>query len=276
MGMYTEFIFGAELKKDTPKYIIEGLNRVINHYSVEDMVNIERANIITENGLQPEPIDFISPEAVKFIHEYDLYGLLYSSSYYFGCHEVVHSFKYDDICQTWSISTRSNCKNYRNRIEKFIDFIKPYILQGSGYPHNLFAYVQYEESEFPTLYGIDGKYDFNDPDRESAANKYLEKIYTTLYSFTNDYLKDFSVTDEILSQNNLTKDNYTHYDVLCICIKEVARRFNQGIDTTYKELQERYAELEEKYNKLEVKYAVLQRRYDNVTNSENEKSKIIQ
>jgi acyl carrier protein phosphodiesterase len=136
--------------------------------------------------------------------------------------------------------------------------------------------VQYEESEFPTLYGIDGKYDFNDPDRESAANKYLEKIYTTLYSFTNDYLKDFSVTDEILSQNNLTKDNYTHYDVLCICLKEIARRFNQGIDTTYKELQERYAELEEKYNKLEVKHAVLQRRYDNVTNSENEKSKIIQ
>ena len=29
MGMYTEFIFGAELKKDTPKYIIEGLNRVV-------------------------------------------------------------------------------------------------------------------------------------------------------------------------------------------------------------------------------------------------------
>ena len=48
------------------------------------------------------------------------------------------------------------------------------------------------------------------------------------------------------------------------------------IDTTYKELQERYAELEEKYNKLEVKHTVLQRRYDNVTNSENEKSKIIQ
>ena len=81
--MYTEFIFGAELKKDTPKYIIEGLNRVINHYSAEDMVNIERANIITENGLQTEPIDFISPEAVKFIHEYDLYGLLYSMSIIF-------------------------------------------------------------------------------------------------------------------------------------------------------------------------------------------------
>ena len=40
--MYTEFIFGAELKKDTPKYIIEGLNRVINHYSADDMVDIER------------------------------------------------------------------------------------------------------------------------------------------------------------------------------------------------------------------------------------------
>ena len=79
--MYTEFIFGAELKKDTPKYIIEGLNRVINHYSAEDMVDIERANIITENGLQTEQIDFISTDAAKFIHEYDLYGLIKSINF---------------------------------------------------------------------------------------------------------------------------------------------------------------------------------------------------
>ena len=48
-------------------------------------------------------------------------------------------------------------KNYDNQIETFIEYIKPYVISGSGY-HDIFAYVQYEEDEFPTIYAIDGVY----------------------------------------------------------------------------------------------------------------------
>jgi hypothetical protein len=53
-------------------------------------------------------------------------------------------------------------KNYRQQIEKFIEYIKPYVIQGSGFVnHNIFAYVQYEEAEFPTIYALDGTYKIN-------------------------------------------------------------------------------------------------------------------
>ena len=61
----------------------------------------------------------------------------------------------------YRISTRANLKNYKRQIEKFIEYIKPYIEQGSGFDHNIFAYVQYEEAEFPTIYALDGTYKIN-------------------------------------------------------------------------------------------------------------------
>ena len=120
MGMYTELIFGATLKENTPTYVTDALNSVIN-----DKTNVN-----------------LSDEVKQFSDEYSLSKLIWCSSYYFGAHSNKPSCVFDQIAGRWSISFRANCKNYQNEIEKFIEFIKPYVEYGSG-PTNIFAIVQY-------------------------------------------------------------------------------------------------------------------------------------
>jgi hypothetical protein len=64
------------------------------------------------------------------------------------------SFKYDEIAKQWYLHFRTNIKNYDNEIEKFLDWIKPYIKQGSG-AANFYAIVTYEEDVIPTIYYLD-------------------------------------------------------------------------------------------------------------------------
>lgn len=135
MGMYTELIFGAKLAKYTPKVCIDALNHVING-------NDE---------------DVVSDEVKEFINKYSLEVLCYCSSYYFGVNKSVKEMWYDKITDSWSISIRSNLKNYHDEIETFLDYIKDYIESGSG-EKELYAYVHYEGSDFPTMYTLDGVY----------------------------------------------------------------------------------------------------------------------
>ena len=58
MGMYTELILGIEFKEDTPEYIIEAIDCLINK---------------SDKGI-------ISDEAQNFIDEYDSYALSVSYS----------------------------------------------------------------------------------------------------------------------------------------------------------------------------------------------------
>lgn len=160
MGMYTEFIFGCSLSKDTPKICIDTLDYVINGENKHP--KYENPETWEEKKYNDKFIERTSTddEIQAFIGEYDFGRLFCSGSYYFGA-PVVRKFYYDDIDKTYKISTRANLKNYGRQIERFIDYIKPYIESGSGYEHNIFAYVQYEEAEFPTIYGIDGTYEVN-------------------------------------------------------------------------------------------------------------------
>ena len=73
------------------------------------------------------------------------------SSSYFGVNKPVKKMWFDDILKAWRISTRSNIKNYENEIEKFLEWIKPYIEKGSG-ERNMYAIVIYEEASEPTIY----------------------------------------------------------------------------------------------------------------------------
>lgn len=130
MGMYTELIFGASLK-NLPEYVIEALEHSINN---------------KEN---------VSSEALEFVTKYELIRIFKCSSYYFGAHINNGTFEWDNIGNHWVLSTRANCKNYNNEIEKFIEFITPYVQHGSG-NNDIFAYVQYEEDDFPTIYSKKG------------------------------------------------------------------------------------------------------------------------
>jgi len=124
MGMYTELIFGATLKKDTPDTVIQALKYML--------------------GEIDKPVDFPLPEG-------RCEWLFTGSSYYFGVNCPVNKMWYDSIGQQWGISTRSNIKNYSFEIETFLEWIKPYIEQGSGI-RDMYAVVIYEEDETPTFY----------------------------------------------------------------------------------------------------------------------------
>jgi len=125
MGMYTELIFGAELKKDTPIEVIEALKYMIGEK-------------------KERPINFPLPNG-------RCEWLFRGASYYFGVNRPVGKMWFDDITKNWIVSTRSNTKNYGSEIEDFLEWIKPYINSGSG-SRDMYAIVTYEEDETSTIY----------------------------------------------------------------------------------------------------------------------------
>lgn len=123
MGMYTELIFGARLKKDTPENVINTLQYMTGKISDRP------SDIAFEYSRNP----------------------LRGGSYYFGITNPVCDMTFDDVSNQWQISTRSNIKNYESDIEKFLEWIKPYISQGSG-AREFYAIVTYEEEDTPKIY----------------------------------------------------------------------------------------------------------------------------
>lgn len=125
MGMYTELIFGADLKKDTPEIVIESLKYMLG-------------------DIEEKPKDFPLPEG-------RCEWLFQGGSYYFGVNSPVKKMWFDDISKQYCISTRSNIKNYSDEIETFLEWIEPYIDSGSG-NRDMYAIVIYEDSSEPTIY----------------------------------------------------------------------------------------------------------------------------
>lgn len=121
MSDFTELIFGARLKKDTPKSVIDTLLYMVNR------------------GNKPTKIEF----------EAD--WIFNCASYYFGVCKPVNKMWFDDISNQYVISIRSNIKNYENDIEKFLEWIKPYIDSGSG-EREMYAIVIFEYAKEPTIY----------------------------------------------------------------------------------------------------------------------------
>lgn len=125
MGMYTELIFGATLKKDTPENVIQAIKYMLG-----------------ELKERPEAFPF---EKGRLDH------LLQLGSYYFAINNSVCKFWLDDISKCWILSARCNLKNYEGEIEEFLEWIKPYIESGSG-EREMYAITLYEESSEPTIY----------------------------------------------------------------------------------------------------------------------------
>lgn len=125
MGMYTELIFGAELKKDTPEQVINALKHMLGE-------------------TEEKPEDFPLPNG-------RCEWLFTGSSYYFAICSPTNKMWLDEIDGCWHISTRSNIKNYLGEIETFLKWIKPYIESGSG-NREMYAITIYEDSEEPNIY----------------------------------------------------------------------------------------------------------------------------
>ena len=158
MGMYTEFIFGCELSKNTPRVCVEALDFVIN--GEDKQPKYDNPEGWEQKDYNEHYIDRTLPvEEIKaFIDKYDFYGLFCSCSYSFGAANPISKFYWDSISSSYHISTRADLKNYTNQIETFIDYIKEYVESGSG-DYEVYAYVQYECDDLPTIYSLQGVYD---------------------------------------------------------------------------------------------------------------------
>lgn len=130
MGMYTELIVGCTLKKNLPKVCVNALTLISNRKE------------INENDKETE----------EFIKEYDLYNICWSESAYFGAPSHCIFRRLEDNCEDYySLSIRANLKSYNGEIEKFLEYIRPYVYWGSG-THELYAMTIYEEDKEPTLW----------------------------------------------------------------------------------------------------------------------------
>lgn len=122
MGTYTELIFGARLKDETPEQVINTIKNLIGEEVPLDKIDSSfPANCST----------------------------LIGCSAYFGVSYPVNKL-YEDS-GSWILSLRFNTKNYDSEIECFLKWIKPYISYGSG-ERNMYAIVMHEEDNEPTIY----------------------------------------------------------------------------------------------------------------------------
>lgn len=130
MGMYTELVMGFKLKKDTPKDVID-----ILFYMLDTSDATKKPDLPNHELFKTSRWDF----------------LFNCSSYYFGFSDSHSIIKFDDISKTYIVNIRSSIENYDNKIELFVDWIRPYIESGSG-ANELIGYSLYEEDEEPKLY----------------------------------------------------------------------------------------------------------------------------
>lgn len=149
---------------------------------------------------------------------------------YFGYAESKPSFYKDDISRDYKLSFRSNCKN-GGIIENFLKYIKSYIIQGSG-PSDVYAYVQYEEDEFPTIYSL--RYDKTnvlDPDiveKFWKKNDLEWKCFDKLYELVTP---GFQVTDEMLKSRGVDpNDRHSDLAILDIVIDKICEDYKKAVN----------------------------------------------
>lgn len=127
MGMYTALHFNSELNKEVPSQVIDVLK-----FMAGDAEN------------EPKTL----PEHPLFKTERWRY-MLEMDSYYFD--EDTHStLRFDEISEAYYLNIRCNLKNYDSEIEKFIDWIMPY-LDECKQDGDFLGFYRYEEDESPTI-----------------------------------------------------------------------------------------------------------------------------
>ena len=121
MGMYTEIYVNVDLKRDTPDEIIEVLKA---------MCHMEDSD---EKVLEPYP------------HRWQC---LFSDMSYYTPRTCCRSLTCDSTTKSWSLLGKGDIKNYGQEIQKFFEWIIPYV---DGCPGDFIGYHRYEKNQKPTL-----------------------------------------------------------------------------------------------------------------------------
>lgn len=129
MGMYTEFHFNVELKKDVPKEVVDALNIMLH----------------SDKGRHDNLPDHSLFQTDRW------WCMLRMDSYYFNA-DTHSTLRFDNISNAYILCIRCNVKNYNSEIEKFVDWIKPHLADFKG---DFLGFSRYEEIETPTLIYMD-------------------------------------------------------------------------------------------------------------------------
>jgi len=119
MGMYTEIYVNVDLKKDLPPDVLAILKAMCGDEDV--------------NALKGKP---------------SRWGYMFYSGSYYTPNVSCRVLEYDDISNQWSLLGKGDIKNYEQEIEKFFEWIDPYVDAESG---EFIGYKRYEENLNPTL-----------------------------------------------------------------------------------------------------------------------------
>lgn len=125
MGMYTEFHFNVELRKDTP----------------EEVLCVLRYMVGGDANLATSPPSHALFETERWV------SMLMSDSYYFPA-DTCSTLRSDDIAGTHYLCIRCNLKDYGGEIKAFVSWIDPYVEAFDG---DFLGFSRYEESEDPTV-----------------------------------------------------------------------------------------------------------------------------
>ena len=129
MGMYTEFRIDCHLKADTPRSVIAVLDKLTNHRTY-----------LPDNGSEFAEY-YRSPEAAAFLDD--------GRWTFFGSGNI-HSM-FDQPCvwvlrnestDVYYLSIGAEVKNYTDVIQKFWNWISPWIVEA---PNTVVGYCEYEE-----------------------------------------------------------------------------------------------------------------------------------
>lgn len=128
--MYTQLQFASELKKDTPPEVIDILKKMVE--DPRRMLSLNPPKDLPDH-------EFFKAESWNWLFTMD--------SYYFDA-DTSATLRFDDISNTYYLTVMSNIKNYKGEIQKFIDWIMPYLNKTDG---DFLGYSRYEETEDPTI-----------------------------------------------------------------------------------------------------------------------------
>jgi hypothetical protein len=132
MGMYTEFHFNAELKQNVPLEVIAVLRFMLSN-------DKEYAGKLPDSPL-------FQTDRWRW--------MLQMNSYYFPA-DTHSTLRYDNIGRNYHLCIRCNLKNYDNEINKFVDWITPYLDVASD-QDEFVGFQRYEERREPSLIFVRG------------------------------------------------------------------------------------------------------------------------